>query len=148
MLNIFIILISFYSFAGLPSKEPSDVIQKAIAHKTLPGAVLNFGLENETLFSEAFGAGTKETIYDLASLTKVVGTATSVIILEEQGKLRTTDKLSDYYPFLKETPKADITIEDLLRHQSGYPASVRSHDAEDYQAFIRRTLSLPLEYKT
>ena len=61
-------------------------------------------------------AMTADTIFDLASLTKVVATATSIMILVERGKLRLSDPVSLYIPELKGEGRERITIEHLLTH--------------------------------
>ena len=65
-------------------------------------------------------AMTVDTIFDLASLTKVVATATSIMILVERGKVRLSDPLSLHIPELKGEGRERITIEHLLTHVSGY----------------------------
>ena len=62
---------------------------------------------------------TLDTIFDLASLTKVVATTTSVMILIEEGKIRLTDRVSVYIPGFERYGKADITIRHLMTHVSG-----------------------------
>ena len=65
-------------------------------------------------------AMTTNTIFDLASLTKVVATATSIMILVERGQLRLSDPVSLYLPELKDESREHITIEQLLTHRAGY----------------------------
>ena len=62
---------------------------------------------------------TLDTIFDLASLTKVVATTTSVMMLVEEGKLRLNDRVSTFIPGFERYGKADITIRHLLTHVSG-----------------------------
>ena len=63
---------------------------------------------------------TTDTIFDMASLTKVVATATSIMILVERGKVRLSDPLSHYIPEIKGEGRERITIELLLTHRAGY----------------------------
>ena len=63
---------------------------------------------------------TPDTIFDVASLTKVVATATSIMILVERGKLRLSDPVSLHIPELKGEGRERVTIEQLLTHISGY----------------------------
>jgi uncharacterized protein YbbC (DUF1343 family)/CubicO group peptidase (beta-lactamase class C family) len=65
-------------------------------------------------------AMTNDTIFDVASLTKVVATATSIMILVERGQLRLNDSVSLHIPELKGEGRERITIEQLLTHRSGY----------------------------
>lgn len=105
------------------------VVNDAIARKELPGAVVLVGRKGRVVFHKAYGARalepTKEsmlpdTIFDVASLTKVVATATSILILVERGKVRLSDPVSTYIPELKGEGRERITIEHLLTHRSGY----------------------------
>jgi CubicO group peptidase (beta-lactamase class C family) len=144
-------LIPMVSAADFP--EVDKVIGQAIASKTLPGAVTNIGTNEKTLSLGVYGKrdlttiNSSNTIYDLASLTKVVGTATSIMILEEQGKLKTTDKLILYFPEFETEEKNDLTIEDLMRHRSGFKPGTNSIKGESYPDFISRVASSKLQYK-
>lgn len=133
--------------------EVRQVINEGIKEKTLPGGVLLIGDKNQILFHEAFGNGnseyevnTTDTLYDIASLTKVVATTTSIMILVEQGKLSLQDKVSKFYPDFIGYQKNNVTIEKLLRHQSGLGAGLVSHKNESLKAYVERFLSLPLSY--
>jgi uncharacterized protein YbbC (DUF1343 family)/CubicO group peptidase (beta-lactamase class C family) len=72
---------------------------------------------------------TLDTIFDLASLTKVVATTTSVMLLIEQGKLRLTDRVSTLIPGFERYGKTDITIRHLLTHVSGLRPDVDLADS-------------------
>ena len=100
-----------------------------ISKKRLPGAVVIVGRKGRITWRKAYGARaiepareamTPDTIFDLASLTKVVATATSIMILVERGKVRLNDPVSVYIPELKSEGRDRITIEQLLTHVSGY----------------------------
>ncbi len=141
----------FIADAAFP--EVDKVIGAAIAQKTLPGAVTNIGTKEKVLTRAVYGKkdltskNTLETIYDLASLTKVVGTATSIMILEEQGKLTTSDKMSLYLPEFNTPEKEDLTIEDLMRHRSGFQPGINSIKGESYHDFISRVAGTKLQYR-
>ncbi len=62
---------------------------------------------------------TADTIFDLASLTKVIATNTAVMRLAGTGKIRFNDPVSKYIPEFAQNGKADITVRDLLTHYSG-----------------------------
>lgn len=154
MLKFILILVCFMSalsYGAFP--EVDKVIGLAISKQTLPGAVTNIGNREKVLSRAAYGKkdlttkNTADTIYDLASLTKVVGTATSIMILEEQGKLQTTDKLTLYFPEFETDDKRDLTIEDLMRHRSGFRPGTNSLKGETYSDFISRVASTKLQYK-
>jgi uncharacterized protein YbbC (DUF1343 family)/CubicO group peptidase (beta-lactamase class C family) len=104
------------------------VVEEAIGEKQLPGAVVLAGRGDRVLVREAIGARaieparepmTPDTIFDAASLTKVVATAPSVMILAQEGRLRLTDPVSRYIPGFERYGKRDITIRHLLTHTSG-----------------------------
>src|SRR6478672_264322 len=110
----------------LDAIEP--LVQAAIAEKKLPGAVVLIGRGDRILYQRAIGsralvpaveAMSIDTIFDLASLTKVVATTTSVMMLIERGKLRLNDRVSTFIPGFERYGKADITIRHLLTHMSG-----------------------------
>ncbi|MBI2835413.1 MAG: DUF1343 domain-containing protein [Acidobacteria bacterium] len=125
------------AFAAAPSdggldrvilRRVDDLISEAIGDKKLPGAVLLVGRHGRTVHEKAYGNRalvpnvepmTLDTVFDLASLTKVVATATSVMILLEEGRLRLTDRVAALIPGFGRYGKDDITIRDLLTHMSG-----------------------------
>ena len=81
------------------------LVTEAIARRELPGAVVLAGRGNQILYKRAFGNRsvlpsiepmTVDTIFDLASLTKVVATTTAVMLLVEDGRLRLTDRVADH----------------------------------------------------
>lgn len=108
-------------------------IETAIAAGELPGAVLIFGQRDRVLHRKAYGQRaiepakepmTIDTVFDLASLTKVVATASSVMILIDEGKLRLNDRASQFIPEFARHGKRDITIRQLLTHVSGLRGDV------------------------
>jgi uncharacterized protein YbbC (DUF1343 family)/CubicO group peptidase (beta-lactamase class C family) len=105
------------------------VTAESIAKNELPGAVVLVARRGRVVWRKAYGsravqpqreAMTADTIFDLASLTKVVATATSVMMLIERGQLRLSDPASLYLPELKGESRDRITIEQLLLHRSGF----------------------------
>ena len=101
----------------------------SIEKKELPGAVVLAARRGGVVWRKAYGARalvprreemTTDTIFDVASLTKIVATATSALILVERGKLRLSDTVSRYIPELKGEGREKITVEQLLTHRSGY----------------------------
>src|SRR5262245_19607297 len=104
------------------------LVDAAIARHDLPGAVVLVGRGDDIVYRRAFGqravaptpeAMTEDTIFDLASLTKVVATTTSVMQLVEQGRIRLADPVSHYVPGFEKNNKNGITIRHLLTHTSG-----------------------------
>lgn len=140
------------STATLPTAAPSavgmsptqltnldQIIEAEIAKKQLPGAVVLVGRHGKIVWRKAYGnralepqpeAMTLDTIFDLASLTKVVATATSVMILVERGLVRLGDPVSRYIPEFAENGKRNITVEHLLVHRSGL---IADNDIRDYE---------------
>lgn len=110
-----------------------------IGKKQLPGAVVLVARQGRIVWRQAYGNRALEpapegisidTIYDLASLTKVVATATSIMILVERGMIRIGDPVSRYIPEFAAAGKRNITVEQLLVHRSGL---IADNDIKDYQ---------------
>jgi uncharacterized protein YbbC (DUF1343 family)/CubicO group peptidase (beta-lactamase class C family) len=104
------------------------VIAQAIHDGNIPGAVLVVGHNGKVIYRKAYGNRaleprrepmTLETIFDLASLTKVVATTTAVMKLVEQGKVRLNDPVAKYLPEFAQNGKEDISVRQLLTHYSG-----------------------------
>src|SRR3954467_13627982 len=109
-----------------------DAINTAIQDHTIPGAVLVIGHNGKVVYEKAYGrralvpqpeAMTLDTIFDCASLTKVIATTSSLMKLFEQGKFRLNDKITEYIPEFQ-GGKSDITIRNLLTHFSGLQPDV------------------------
>ncbi len=66
----------------------------------------------------------KTDVYDIASLTKTTATLLAVMKLYDGGRLNLTDRVSDYLPFLQDTDKKNITVRELLMHESGLPSTL------------------------
>ncbi|MBE3576561.1 MAG: beta-lactamase family protein [Limnochordales bacterium] len=107
-----------------------QVIEDSIKRNYIPGAVLLAARRGTVVLYEAFGVAQrtqdirpmeKDTLFDLASVTKLF-TATAVMILLEEGKLRLDDPVKDFIPAFAQKGKQDITIRQLLTHTSGLPA--------------------------
>jgi uncharacterized protein YbbC (DUF1343 family)/CubicO group peptidase (beta-lactamase class C family) len=127
----------FCAETSAEAKHPSElpqlvgvdaVIQQAIADGNVPGAVLVVGHNGAVVYRKAYGNRslepkrepmTLDTIFDLASLTKVVATTTAVMQLVEQGKVRLNDAVAKYLPEFAQNGKDDITLRQLLTHYSG-----------------------------
>lgn len=127
---------------GLPIAAPRTVgmnpeklaqidalVERDIKDKKLPGAVVLVGHKGKIIFRKAYGNRslvpsvekmTVDTIFDVASLTKPVATATSIMILVEQGKLRLSDTVGKFIPEIQDDQAKRVTIQQLLTHTSGY----------------------------
>jgi len=118
---------------GMSSKRLAKIdeaVLESIAHKDTPGAVVLVARKGRVVYRKAFGdraiepkreAMTIDTIFDLASLTKIVATTTSVMILVERGKLGLADPVALYIPEFGKFGKERITIEQLMTHRAGLP---------------------------
>jgi CubicO group peptidase (beta-lactamase class C family) len=160
-----------------PTQAPRDfptvskLINDAIAAQRLPGAVIAIGHGGEVVFQQAYGvrklAGepgldgspapaepmTEDTVFDVASLTKLLATATAVMQLYEQGKVAFDDPVQRYLPEFNpsnDPQRAEVTVRMLLTHTSGEPGDVDLKDpwgldAPNKTEGIRRALTTPLE---
>ncbi|MEO5936883.1 MAG: serine hydrolase domain-containing protein, partial [Terriglobales bacterium] len=104
------------------------VIEESIASRHIPGAVLLIGHNGQVVYQKAYGYRALEptqermtvaTVFDVASLTKVVATTPSVLKLFEEGRFRLNDPIARYVPEFAKNGKQDITIRQLMTHHSG-----------------------------
>lgn len=107
------------------------LVSEALAQNKLPGCVVVVGRRSGVVYQKALGARallpareamSLDTVFDLASLTKPLATAASIMVLVEQGKLDLDEKTSHYLPWFASHGKAGITVRQLLTHVSGLPA--------------------------
>jgi CubicO group peptidase (beta-lactamase class C family) len=126
------------TFSGSPALDAA--IEKAVHDGLIPGAVLVAGVvvghDGKILHRKAYGSRalvpsrepmTVDTIFDAASLTKVIATTSSIMKLFEEGKLRIADPVTAYLPEFQ-GGRSEITIRDLMTHFSGsrsHPRVVR-----------------------
>ncbi len=105
------------------------LVAKDIADKKLPGAVVLVGHKGKIVFRKAYGNRslvptvekmTVDTIFDAASLTKPIATATSIMILVERGQIRLNDTIGKFIPEIQDENAKKVTIQQLLTHTSGY----------------------------
>jgi CubicO group peptidase (beta-lactamase class C family) len=131
---------------GLPGKPPAAVgmsakrlaaidrvVGRGIRAGGFPGASVIIGRRGAAVFSKGYGrlSWTKDaarvdadaSIYDLASLTKAVGTTTAIMILYDEGRIALDARVVEYLPAFTGGWKDSITIRQLLTHRSGLPAS-------------------------
>ncbi len=138
------------SFSG--SAYLDDAINQAIQEKRLPGAVLLIGHQGRIIHRKAYGNRalipqvekmTADTIFDCASLTKVIATTSSVMKLFEQGKVRIADRVTEYLPEFQ-YGNSDITVRDLMTHFSGLRPDLDLIPAwSGYDTGIQRALHDP-----
>ena len=156
---------------GLPIKAPvavgmnaerletiDRVVQRGLDAGGYPGASVIVGRKSAIAWEKGFGhlgwtpdspaVLPDQTIYDLASLTKVVGTTTAAMILFDEGKLNLDERVSHYLPTFGGGNKNEITVRMLLEHRSGFPAGRdlwrHAHTPEEARQLVFDT---PLEYR-
>jgi len=170
MLKKILSLIFIVSFLGGYSQnkatciaEINTIIQNYIEQSKIPGAVIQIKKGNDVILKKAYGyAQVKDFdgeillnpektsinhLYDIASLTKVIGTTTSIMLLVDAGKINVEDKVGKYIQGFNQPDKKDITIRHLLTHTSGlydwYPMYYRCKTKQETFKFIEE---LPLKF--
>lgn len=148
-----------------------QLMNGAVAEPRLPGAVVQIGHAGRIVFRAAFGARklpgepgldgapapaepmTEDTLFDLASLTKILSTATAVLQLHEQGRVRIDEPVQTYLPEFNpagDPRRAQVTLRMLLTHTSGITGDLSRQGpwgvvAADPADGLRRALSTPVE---
>lgn len=109
------------------------ILADGIRDKIYPGCVMIAVKDGQTLYHKAFGhftyndtlnPTTTQTLFDVASITKTAATTLAVMKLFDEKKIKITDHIGDYLPYLRGTNKAHITLAELLTHTSGLPAFI------------------------
>lgn len=122
---------------------------EGIREGAYPGCQVVILKDGKEMYNKAFGTYTWNTarnkdvfpvtptsVYDVASLTKTTATLLAVMKLYDKGRLNLTDRVSDYLPYLKDTDKSNITVRELLFHQSGLPSTLLFYqDAIDKDSY-------------
>ncbi len=126
--------------AGMDSKRLAtidDVINEGLSQAKMPGAVVVVGRREGIVFRKAFGFRqvkpqqapmTLDTVFDLASLTKPIATATSIMVLIQQGKVDPNATVATYLPDFSANGKDSITVRHLLTHTGGLIADNSIND--------------------
>jgi len=155
-----------YSFAEDAGIDPAtlgkinSIANEAITSGSTPGCYVLVAKDGKVIYDQAFGhltyeqehPVTDETIYDLASLTKVAATLQAVMFMEERRLIDLYKKLSVYLPELRGTNKRDITLVDILTHQSGlapfvplWPLTVEGPALKPMYYSSQQDVSYPLQ---
>lgn len=169
------ILFLIYFFAATVNAQPpankrtaliatiDSILNGAVTHELIPGAVIEIKQNGNIICKKAYGYSQKydfrhhlllhtpkmntETLFDMASLTKVIGTTTSIMLLVDRGLIHIDDPVSKYIPGFDTLPKSAITIRHLLTHTAGliewYPLFYRSSKRQTTYDLIH---ALPLKY--
>ncbi|WP_231687839.1 serine hydrolase [Bacillus sp. FJAT-27251] len=152
---------------GLSSERLEDidqVVEQAMDNGVIPGAVVLVAKDGVVVKESSYGFAQKydmgnlldrpvametNTIFDLASVTKVMATTQGIMKLVSEGKLRVTDKVSDIIPEFANNGKESVTIEDLLTHTSGLtPWTPTYYFTDNSKGVLEYINDLPLEYET
>ncbi len=144
---------------GLPANafdETTGYLESYVNEKAFPGAALIVGYQGAIVldaaagrldYSETSATVTDETIYDLASLSKAVGTTSAAMILVQSGRLLLDAPVNVYLPEFKGPDKDKVRVRDLLTHTSGLPGFLQLYkEVRGYGAFLNRVFAVPLEY--
>jgi beta-N-acetylhexosaminidase len=112
------------------AKDIDSIVTDAIKQKAFPGAVVLVAKDGKIAYERAFGYMTydsveavyPETMYDMASVTKIMATTLGVMKLYDEGKLDLQKTIGDYLPWVRGTDKASLKLWDVLLHQAGLKA--------------------------
>ena len=144
-----------YGLSSAHLKRIDSIALDGIRQGAYPGCQVVVLKNGHIMFDKAFGTYTGKgsprvestNIYDLASLSKTTGTLLAIMKLYDKGRFNLTDKISDHLPFLQRTDKKDITIQEILYHQSGLPSWIPFYqeaidkDSYDGRLFSARKVS-------
>lgn len=146
-------------------KAVDKLVVEGMESRQYPGAVLVIGRPGEVLWAKAYGRFTYDisspgmkldTLFDMASISKVMGTTTAAMLLMEQGRLKPEDRVASVLPSFSAKGKEGITLRDLLTHVSGLKAyedrtkveKQRQPGETHADALQRDYAELPLAYPT
>ena len=125
--------------------------------KAFPGAALIVGYRGWIVLDTSAGKLTYDpastpasgdTIYDLASLSKAIGTTSAAMMLAESGRLLLDAAVQDYLPEFKGPDKEKVRVENLLTHSAGLPAFLPLYkETQGYENVLARIYSTPLQYE-
>lgn len=137
--------------------ETRKLLQSYVEKKAFPGAALMVGYRGAIVldgvagrldYTPASDAVTDNTLYDLASLSKAIGTTSAAMLLVQSGKLLLDAAVSDYIPEFKGPNKDKVKVRNLLTHSAGLPSFAPIYkEATGSEAFVKRICSLPLAYE-
>ncbi|GCB33290.1 glycoside hydrolase family 3 N-terminal domain-containing protein [Bacteroides faecalis] len=121
-----------YGLSSTILQRIDSIALDGIRQGAYPGCQIVVMKDGHLMVDKTFGTHSGEgsnrvqptDVYDLASLSKTTGTLLALMKLYDKGRFNLTDKISDYLPFLQRTNKKDITIQELLYHQSGLPSGI------------------------
>jgi CubicO group peptidase (beta-lactamase class C family) len=139
----------------IADRAASRVLLEAIAARVFPAASVEIGSSAGALWTEAFGTLTFAddaarsdvgTVFDLASLTKVIATTTAIMQLAGLGAVRLDEPLTAFFEEWRGTDRAGVTLSDLLEHSSGLAARLADPAGSSRREFEHDICTMPLEY--
>lgn len=126
--------------AGQASQEISRLVEEEIALGHLVGGVVVLGIDGRIVLRQAYGrrsvmpevrAASVDTIYDAASLTKVMATAVAILQLVERGRMQLDQPVAAYWPAFVANGKGEITVRQVMTHYGGLPAGIATRGWSD-----------------
>src|SRR3974377_843969 len=137
-------------------RDLASLLQHAIDEGVFPGAYAAIGHAGHVIecgagsftYEAQSSAVNSRSIFDLASLTKVIATATAIMLLVQRRELALEDRADRYLSKLNSPPKSQITIRHLLCHMAGFPSHVPLLEkAQDRESLLDKRLSRDLSYR-
>jgi len=122
-----------------------QVIEDGVRRGVFPSAVAEVGTSDGLEWRQAFGAAA-DTLFDLASLTKVIATTTAVMARVHGGTLRLNQRVAEFFPEWQGAEREAVTVRDLLEHASGLSARLIDAPPEGRREFEHEICTLKLEY--
>ncbi len=167
-LSVLCCAVSAWATPVLDSKSEQaidDIVSQSIAKHATPCCCVVVGTKDKILFAKAYGRYTYDadspvvsldTMFDMASCSKAVGTTSALAFLLQDGKLKLDDPVSKYLPSWNRDDKRTVTLKNLATHTSGLPAYTSAEKAEvarkpwmtHADGLINYIADLPLAYKT
>jgi CubicO group peptidase (beta-lactamase class C family) len=139
------------------SKTLEALMTEQVGQRSFPGASVSIGYRGKLVLQEGYGrldyspkspSVATGTLYDLASLTKVITATTLAMRLFERGQLKLEYPVSRYFPSFIGEGREKITVKHLLTHSSGLPAHLPLYkEIQGKRNFVQRVLEIPLEYE-
>ncbi|MCA9121521.1 MAG: beta-lactamase family protein [Planctomycetaceae bacterium] len=141
-------------FVGERLSQIDDIVAAGLGEGEMAGCVVCIGRQGKIAHLKPYGYRqvepamvemTVDTVFDMASITKPVATAMSIMLLVERGDLKLTDRVAEHIPEFAQNGKEAVTVGDLLLHQSGLtPDNALSDYLESPTKAIENVYALPL----
>jgi CubicO group peptidase (beta-lactamase class C family) len=135
-----------------------DFLQNEVELNHIPGAVIHVSHKGQVIMQEAVGnrvvfpekaAMQLDTVFDLASMTKVVATLPAILKLMDEGEIRLDDRVSYFLPAFGQTGKEELTLRHLLTHTSGLPSHIEYFKGNlNTNQILERIYKQSLDYTT